>query len=215
VCTPESLKYYYPDECCIPDKGGFTGLRQQAFSSTGNFSAYFEFDSVGYTSIPFIPCSRHIPVSYQEVDDTGIVCDSFSIASVEIQTIGLKSCSKVYDNCLVVPPTQRDPCLDISEIQLQFAQSYEARYQVEGDAYCETPRVDRCEALTVGYVGVYRRQKVSSDTHVAVGSYDLVYFYEYPNGGCPFNDACRYRSECGNASQYGVPATITIGIKPP
>jgi hypothetical protein len=213
VCTPESLKHYYIDACCIPNKGGYNGLREASYSSTGNFSAYFEFDSINYGSIPLIPCSRHIPVSYQEVNDTGIVCDFFSMASVEIQSIGLMSCSKVLD-CSTEPPGRRDPCLDISEIQLQFAQSFEARFQIESDAYCETPRTDVCEPLTVGYIGLYRKQKVSSDTHVAVGTYDLVAFYEYPNGSCPFNDACRDRYECGNASQYGVPGTISIGIKP-
>jgi len=203
-CQEELLAFYWIEPCCGENESG-SALRKVVLQGSTNFSGSFEFDSTGRTGST-ASCTRKIPVSYSSATQWSAICAA-DMPGPTVVVTEISECSKRITNCADGSSAFGASCLDVSQIRVNFFANIGANYtRREND--CTTS--DRCFSAFLTGSAIYQRAKSASDTHVAVGAYDMVW------SSTPYADDCGpglgYKSGCPGVSQF--PSSITVGIKP-
>ena len=203
-CREEPIATYYYEPCCGPDEFGVS-LRKAVYQGSTAFSGSFEFDSRGRAN-DTASCTRHIPVSASNVTQTIAYCPA-DTPGPTVRVTEIFECSKNITNCATGDPDFGARCLDASEIRVEFFAIQGTNYDYR--ANCADPPVPQCASAFITGSAIYRRVKSSTDTHVAVGAYSLVW------SSAPYEDACTgnfWKRGCPGDSPF--PRVITVGIKP-
>jgi hypothetical protein len=202
-CQIEPLALYYIERCCGEDESG-SALRKVVMQGSTNFSGSFEFNSAG-RSTDGPSCTTHIPVSYTNTTQWPAICP-VDIPGPTVVVRKIYECSKPITSCENGIPVYGTTCLDNSEILVEFFANQGATYERREDD-CTTSQ--QCFSAFLTGSAIYRRAKSTSDTHVAVGTYTMVW------SSTPYADDCYYpgpKQGCPGESPF--PSTIAVGIKP-
>lgn len=202
-CQEEALALYYLERCCGQGEVG-SALRKVVMQGSTSFSGSFEFDSSGRTS-DGPSCTTHIPVSYTNTTQWPAICPAEQPGPT-VLVRKIYECSKPIISCENGTLVYGTTCLDNSQILAEFYAVQGANYERREDD-CTTSQ--QCYSVFLTGYAMYRRAKSISDTHVAVGTYTMVW------SSTPYGDDCYYSGpKLGCPGESPFPSTITVGIKP-
>jgi len=203
-CREEALALYWIEACCDADGNSGSVLRKVALGGSTDFRGSFEFDSRGRQS-DAASCTRHIPASKSVADPTSAICPA-DMPGPSVSIVAIYECSKQITNCTTGIPNFGAPCLDVSEVRITFAANTGATYTYR-ELDCTTS--EQCFSASLTGTAVYRRAKVATDTHVAVGVYSMVW------SEAPYGDSCGTGNPTVGCPGSGpFPRTIEVKVKP-